>query len=179
MIRKLSCAVLVALMMCALALPAWADRDDPPPNDWCEGAFTIGCGGINLSGSTEWAFNDYDLGYDNPCTGWMAMGYDVTYKFTVVAGTVLNVVYSTTADGSFYVMTNCDDPGSCVTGADENPYAGVPEEINYTFTTGGTYYLILDAYSPDEWGEWTLVGTLGCPSAVNSASWGIIKALYK
>jgi len=198
-LRRLPLAVMIGLLVCLVASPAWTSekwstpamagtgsarpaefgRDDPPPNDLCEGAYVIECGDISLSGSTQWAFNDYDLGYGNPCTGWMAMGYDVAYQFTVAAGAVIEVTYSTTADGTFYIMTDCNDVNSCVVGADEFGYPGAPETINYAFTAGGTYYLILDAYSPDEWGEWTLTGTLGCPSGVDGATWGTIKAIYR
>lgn len=135
----------------------------PPPNDVCANAILIPCGNIDLSGNTGLATNDYSPS-DSVCTGFLAEGNDVVYKMDVSAGDSLWVNYYTVYDGSIYMVTDCNDvSGTCVVGRD-SAYAGQPEIIRFKFTTGGTYYLILDAYGQDVSGAWSLAGQLVCGS---------------
>lgn len=162
-----------AFVNCAVPEP-------PPPNDQCAGAIDIPCGPIQLSGSTQWATNDYNPAVPGPsCTGFTVAGKDVAYKFTINAGAVLNVTYTSSADGSFYVVTDCaNTTTTCVVGADAT-VTGQPEVINYTFGSAGTYYLILDNYGTNAWGTWTLTGTLTCPVGVSGSTWGAVKNIYR
>jgi hypothetical protein len=150
----------------------------PPENDTCAGAFEIPCGTFDLAGTTVGAVNDYSPLYGG-CTGYTAAGPDLVYTFTILAGTVFTATYTSTADGSFYIITDCSDPAnSCVVGAD-GTFTGEPETIDsFEFTAPGTYYLILDSYGAA--GDWTLTGDLHCPVVpTQPTSWGSIKNVYK
>jgi hypothetical protein len=151
--------------------------EPPPPNDTCAGAIDIPCGPFSLSGTTQWAMNDYAQASSNSCTGYISAGNDMVYKFTVQAGANIDVTYTTTADGSFYIVTDCAVLDPCEIGADDT-YTGQPEIIQHTFSTAGTYYMILDSYGAG-YGTWTLVGTLTCPTAAGNSTWGQVKNLYR
>jgi hypothetical protein len=151
----------------------------PPVNDQCAGAIELFCNQpINLAGTTAQAANDYSPGaFGNPCTGYTANGYDVTYKFNVPVGASVSLSYTSSADASFYIISDCANPaGTCVVGADAT-LTGQPEVINYVFTTGGLYYLILDTYSGG--GTFTCTGTLTCLTGTEATSWGHVKTLYR
>ena len=151
----------------------------PPVNDLCAGAINLPCGQVNLSGSTLGAQNNYDPGATG-CTGYTAAGGDVVYKFTASAGDAIDLIYTSTADGSFYIVSDCSDPvGSCVVGADAT-LSNQAEYIVHTFTSSGTYYVILDSYGTGSSGSWTLTGTNAC-GVVNASrtTWGNVKSFYR
>lgn len=154
----------------------------PPANDLCAGAIPIPCGPINLAGNTQFANNDYTplLSGTGGCTGFTALGRDVVYLINVAAGDQLALSYTSTADGSVYVITDCANPTTtCVAGADAT-LSGQAEVLNYTFPSTGLYYLILDSFGTNTSGTWTATGTLTCfvvPTA--PTSWGKLKTLYR
>src|SRR6185369_13215335 len=118
-----------------------------PSNDNCAGAITIPCGNINLSGDTFLATNDYDFSDTTlSCTHYSAPGHDVVYKLNAQVGDQIWVDYQSLADASIYLVKDCSDvTHTCVAGADDGKQNEV-EHLSYTFTTAGTYYLILDSY---------------------------------
>ncbi len=154
----------------------------PPANDQCAGALPIECGDINVSGSTQFATNDYTpiASGSGGCTGYAAVGKDVVYMLNVAGGDSLDVSYTSTADGSIYLITDCGNPTtSCVAGADD-ALAGQAEALTFTFPASGVYYLVLDNYGTGAGGAFTLTGTLHCnvvPTA--KRSWGELKTLYR
>ena len=136
----------------------------PPPNDTCAGAIDIAdCTSGHLEGNTSAATNDYALGSPS-CTGFSTAGKDVVYRLTMNAGDVVHLVYTQLqADGAFYIVSDCSNPtGTCLVGADQT-VTGQAETIDYTFTAGGIYYLILDAYTSNGGGPWTLDYVFTCP----------------
>jgi hypothetical protein len=158
---------------------------DPPENDTCGGAEQFGyyierCTSGTLSGTTEVAINDYSTEYGG-CTGWSANGRDVVYYLDLEAGDTAHFIYTQlSADTSFYLITDCSDPnGSCVAGAD-GTYFAEPEEFTYVVTETGRYYLILDAYSTDTGGQWTMTYDITCPepTPTQDTTWGQIKSMY-
>jgi len=151
----------------------------PPANDVCAGAITIPCGPINLSGSTALALNQYDP-TDAGCTGYAATGRDVVYKFLANPGDQVTLNYTSSADGSIYIVTDCNDPvNTCLVGADLT-FTGQPEALLYTFSSAGTYYLILDSYGTNTSGNWTLTGTNACGVvSVSNPTWGKLKQIYR
>ncbi|MFH1864931.1 MAG: hypothetical protein ABIK85_03535 [Candidatus Eisenbacteria bacterium] len=132
----------------------------PPTNDTCAGAIHIPCGPFTITGSLEFANNDYDPG-SGGCTGYSAAGSDLVYYATLGAGDVLTVTMTTDGfDDSIYLITDCGDPaGSCVAGDDAYPDGST---FTFTATAGGTYYLVADAYSGQ--GDFTLTGSITCTS---------------
>jgi hypothetical protein len=154
----------------------------PPPNDVCAGAIELLCGTVGLSGTTQFANNDYTpiasgLG---GCTGYAALGKDVVYLIAAGAGDSVDLTYTSAADASIYILTDCSTPTtSCVAGRDST-VSGQPEHLVYTFPTTGAYFLILDNYGTNAGGAWTLTGTFTCPVVpAHRATWGGLKTIYR
>ena len=152
-----------------------------PANDVCAGANQIPCGTINYAGSTLCYNNNYTplTSGTGGCTGFTALGRDLVYQIIAAAGDQLSVTYTSSADGSIYIITDCANPTTtCVAGADAT-FSGQPEVLNYAFTSAGVYYLILDSFGTNTSGAWTLVGSLNCPVPTEHASWGKVKTIYR
>ena len=116
----------------------------PIANDTCAGAIDVTSGGT-FTGDTTNANNDYSpiasgLG---GCTGYTANSNDVTYRVTLGAGERLLAELDASWDASLYVVTDCAAAAStCVAGQDN----GNPEQIDFTATTAGTYFIVVDGY---------------------------------
>jgi hypothetical protein len=138
----------------------------PPPNDQCSGAIPIDrCTTGTLNGNDSNTVNNYDPGIPGPsCTGFSASGKDVVYLLTTQAGDLVHLDYlQPSADASFYIVTDCSNVSeSCVIGADAT-VTGQHEIIDWTAGTG-TYYLILDSYTANYGGPWTLAWDITCPT---------------
>jgi hypothetical protein len=151
----------------------------PPPNDLCSGAIPINCGPINLGGSTQFANNNNNLPTTGSCTRFTAAGKDIVYLLNVAAGDSLWVNYTSTADASIYILTNCLDSTTCVIGEDST-LSNQAETLRYKFPSAGLYYLILDSFGTNSFGTYTAVGELICyvvPS--RPLSWGRLKSIYR
>lgn len=153
---------------------------EAPENDTCEGAIAIVPGDFDLAGDATDANNDYDPG-SGGCTGYSAAGNDVVYLVHLAPGDQIVANYTSTADGSFYGITDCGDPvTSCVIGADDT-YSGDTEVIDYVNDTGTAMdlYLICDCYGTGNGGPYTLVGTLTSVVPVVNTDWSSLKANFK
>ena len=155
----------------------------PPANDTCEGAydneFVIPPGAFSLTGDNTYATADYTLVSTDSCTGYGFTGKDLVWVVCMEAGDMLTVTMTTATgfDASFYMVRDCADPQyTCVVGADD------PEEITYTATETGIFYLICGGYSSGA-GEFYLDGMLtgaGCGTvATEDTNWGSLKSLYR
>ena len=137
----------------------------PPHNDLCVAATEIVCGSISISGSTQYATNNYgppDSLAASFCTGRIAKGRDVVYRVTVSPGDSIALNYTTTTNGSIYIVRNCNDiVGTCVNGVDAAGPGGT-ELLRYRFDFSGVYYIILDSRDLDTFGNWTATGTFTC-----------------
>jgi len=148
------------LVLCTEPIP-------PPPNDQCAGAIPIErCTSGTLNGDLTNATNDYDPGVGTPppsCTGYPAAGKDLTYVMNLQAGDHVHFVYTANAyDASFYIVTDCSNVNdSCVIGADASYNV---ETIDWTCATGGTYYLIVDAYGTNTGTTYSLTYEITCPT---------------
>jgi hypothetical protein len=171
----LTLAVLLGVSAAASARPVKIDRGAPPapespsqvltpPNDTCAGAILIPCGNIDISSTTNGATNDYTFSMGaTSCTGYKADGLDVVYRIDATVGDSLWVDYRNVADGSIYLITNCNDPdNSCVAGSDQTIAPNEIESIRYRFVSTGTYYLICDSFGVNTSGDFTLAGQLLC-----------------
>ncbi len=153
----------------------------PPVNDICAGALPIECGNINVTGSTVNANNDYSPSASlGGCTGYSANGKDVVYVINAAGSDSLDVTYTSAADGSIYLITNCGSPStSCVKGADAG-LTGAAEHLTYTFPSSGIYYLVVDNYAVSTLGAFTLTGSMTCHVVpANRKTWGAIKSYYR
>ena len=146
-------------LLCAILPP-------PPANDRCTNATPLACGPFTLSGTTEFATNDYEFPTTgSSCFGSKADGKDVCYKLTVTAGDSLWVDYTSSADGAIYVVADCLDlVNTCVVGADVAG-VGAAEHLRYRFTFSGTYYLIMDSKGAGSFGTWSANGSQVCGEA--------------
>jgi hypothetical protein len=134
-----------------------------PDGDLCDtAAEIIRCEAGTLTGNLANYHNDYDPGVPGPsCTGYVAAAKDVVYYFNLVQGDIVDLIYTTPDyDGSMYIITDCSDPtGSCVIGEDDPE----PEHIaNWVVPATGLYYLVLDGYSANQGGAWTLDYRIDC-----------------
>jgi hypothetical protein len=154
----------------------------PPANDVCAGALPLECGPIDLSGDTFCATHNYTpipTGTGG-CTGFTALGRDLVYRLTVSGGDSLSLTYTSTADGSIYVVTDCANPATTCVAGEDSTLAGEPEQFNYRFTASGTYYLILDSFGTSTAGAWTLEGYILCMATpARVTSWGRLKTTYR
>jgi hypothetical protein len=144
----------------------------PPVNDTCAGAIVIDrCTNGVINGDLSWAVNDYNPAVPGPsCTGYAAMGRDVTYKVDLVVGDVLDLSYlgNPAYDGSIYVVTDCANvSGSCVAGTDTYPNPPA-ETIHYVAAATATYFIICDAYSANTGGPFALTYAITCPAPTGS-----------
>ncbi|NOT34250.1 MAG: hypothetical protein HOP12_08795 [Candidatus Eisenbacteria bacterium] len=154
----------------------------PPANDVCAGATPLPCGNLSLSGGTQCYTNNYTplASGTGGCTGFTALGRDVVYRIDAGQADQLNVTYTSSGDGSIYIITDCNNPTTtCVAGADAT-LGGAPEVLSYVFPTAGTYYLVLDTFGTNSSGFWTLDGALQCVATpTRRATWGSIKSIYR
>jgi hypothetical protein len=127
--------------------------------DTCTHPHEITGSGTYAGNSTPFN-NDYAPGTPS-CTGYpVASGRDEVWSVFLAAGQQITVSMSPTSyfDASLYLVTDCTDiPGTCVAGNDD----GNPEEIMYTVTSSGTYYIIADGYSSLSYGPYTLTVDIG------------------
>lgn len=120
----------------------------PIANDTCETAEDV-TGGGTFYGTTICAAGDYD---GSGCIPYSSLAPDVVYSIDVNDGDTVDILYTplTSYDPSFYVVGDCGDiVGTCMGGAD-NGLTGDPEFDSIYFDCGGTYYIILDAWSTGE-----------------------------
>jgi hypothetical protein len=154
---------------------------EPPVNDTCDGAIVIErCTSGVIEGDMTGGNDDYSPGvYPESCTGFSAAGNDVVYVMDLLAGdeVFLSFSYVDYFDESLYIVTDCADPaGTCVIGED----SGHPEEISWTCTADGTYYVICDAWSSGTGGAFTLTYDITCPVVpAEETTWGVLKSKFE
>jgi hypothetical protein len=154
------------------------------PNDDCGAATKIPSYGETqiLTGSTCCARDDY---HGDSCTGFLALGLDVSYRVDLPPGCSIAATLRDGADGknmdlSVYLVSSCFDPrGSCVAGSDSNTIGA--ESFSYTSEEGGSYYLMVDSFGNQSCGDYELEITFSaCSSvAVDEKQWSHVKQLYR
>lgn len=190
---RLPALVPAALLVLALAPPAAASSCPPPEpvvNDRCASAMPLGSNPhqLRLTGSTELATDDYDIGHDNPCTGAQSRGPDMVYSFTLDSGCLATLWLHLCDpvrwyDQSLYVTTQCgtmlgDCSGRdwpCIDGECPWEHAGWHNQSG----TPQTLYVVLDGKYPSSAGAWVLDIDTECVVPVEETSWGSIKASYQ
>jgi hypothetical protein len=152
---------------CSVAMPACFNDTcvTPPANDTCATAIPLTIG-TAVMGSTAGAGRNYNQGLEGAtCTDFQQPGPDVVYSVALTANQAITVTLSNLAadyDGSIALVgpgaaTICDaNPiTTCVAGKDAG-FDGTNETFMYTATTAGTYFIIVDSYSPAVGGTFTL-----------------------
>jgi hypothetical protein len=137
----------------------------PPVNDTCATAIPLTIG-TPAMGSTAGAGRNYNMGLETAtCTDFTQPGPDVVYSVALTANQAITVTLSALAadyDGSIALVgpgaaTICDAMPitTCVAGADAN-FDGMNETFMYTAPTAGTYFIVVDSYSPAVGGTFTI-----------------------
>ena len=132
---------LILSAICVIALVPPISADPIPPdrkvaNDTCAGAIDIPTPGHGtIEGTTESSADDYDPWYPS-CTSMPAPGLDVVFRFDLEPDDIVSVIYTQTgADGSVYLVSDCEDvAASCVAGADQTGF-GQAEHLVYVVGT--------------------------------------------
>jgi len=124
----------------------------PPPNDTCATAASLLIG-APANGTTIGASADYNSGLET-CTGFSQSGADVAFSVLLLGSQSVTVTLSAPA-ATFDPSISVIGPGTasacqaatltCVAGADMAGF-GVGESFQFTPTTTGTYYIIVDSY---------------------------------
>jgi hypothetical protein len=130
--------------------------------DTCAEAIDITAAASAAGGTTEAGST---AGYTNTlepptaCTVYGEDGPDVIYYVVASSGDNLAVVMTPTGyDGAVYILSNCDND-SCVAGADSG-FDSDAETLSYPIPADGTYYIVVDSFMTDEFGNYTLAVTL-------------------
>ncbi len=125
------------------------------PSDTCGGATTSTDAGLYW-GTLGGLANDLDPDDVDDCTGWQATGGDAIVPVDVAAGQLLSVALDVPAgDASLYLLTDCADVNTCITGQDDT--VSGPEAIDWINTGGDTtVYVVLDSYDAEGGGAFLL-----------------------
>ncbi|MBX2797301.1 MAG: hypothetical protein KTR31_06535 [Myxococcales bacterium] len=108
--------------------------------------------------------NDINLAYGNDLTGFDTAGLDAVVKIDLSAGEILTMNYNQPgADAAMFLLADDCDPANGLVGQDApvNNGVGLEESMNFTATKGGSYFLVLDNWMPeDSGGLFTLTLTI-------------------
>lgn len=164
----------------SFSLDIYEATPPPPPavNDVCAGAIDIQAQGlsswtINLTNAGTY-YNDYSL-VTPSCTGYATPGPDAVYKIDLAAGETLTVDENGTCDLALWIATDCGNLiGTCVAGADETTTGS--EVVNFTATTAGTYYVVVDAYNAT---GCPVTVTVNAPVSTETETFGTMKAMFR
>jgi hypothetical protein len=137
----------------------------PPLNDTCQTAQVITIG-TPVQGKTGGAVSNYNMGLETAaCTGVSQAGGDVAYTIVLTAGQAITVNVtgvSPNFDPSVAILgpgtaaAVCDAATvTCLKGADAGN-AAANETFQFTATTAGTYFLIVDTFFRTQGGKFTL-----------------------
>lgn len=112
--------------------------------DTCEDAYRVpAAGGVFQGTTTGYAADVGTAVRAGSCTGWEQAGADAIYRVPLAAGQRVRATLNSAWDGSLYLVSDCAEAASsCVAGQDN----GNPEEIDFTASTAGTYFLVVDSW---------------------------------
>jgi hypothetical protein len=117
------------------------------PSDDCAGAEAEAPLETGVYHSTTVGLTD-DLNSGYACLTWSLNGADAIYRVEMEPNDTLIALLDMPApgDGALALLSTCGDPASAVACADAG-VLGDPEALAYTSTSGGTYYLVIDAWA--------------------------------
>jgi hypothetical protein len=160
----------------------------PPANDTCEGAlanhpeYTIGplAGTVTVLGNNTFAANDYPLEALTSCTGYSHAGRDLVWIVDVPSDHHFIATMTTAGnwDDTLFLVSDCANwQTSCVRGDRRLPTGSTVTWMNEGLSTA-RLFLVASAYDTGR-GEFSLEATIGKGVAIESASWGQVKARYR
>ncbi len=102
------------------------------------------------------AENNYNPG-SSGCTGYSEPGRDIVFSYTPPSNMSIDVYLwqEEAYDPAIYVVTDCDDMGTCIAGVDT---VNDPEVLSNVPLTGGTtYYIVCDSYDAEDIGSFQIL----------------------
>lgn len=123
----------------------------PEPNETCDSALEVSPAGRQVfTGRNDAAVNDYD----GRCAG---NGRDLVYSFEI-QGSYNVTLEASGYDTVLYVRTSCDDPTTEIACNDDHENVDdLGSYLQLTDISSGEYFVILDAFSMPQTGEFELV----------------------
>ena len=151
--RYCTCAI---ALVCCLAFAGTATAQ--LSNDTCATATVLPCGSNTLIGeTTDGGVDDYD---GASCTGYASDGPDVVYEFTLSQPMYVTVIADATAeagytgwDNALYVVTDCSDILNTCVAASDTTVNGYEGGTTVDPVPAGTYFVIIDGYGTDDYGD--------------------------
>jgi hypothetical protein len=133
--------------------------------DQCADAIDLTYEALGVGGATTWGDTTTyanDLEPPSTCTSDYGQdGPDAIYRVDALAGETISVVMTPDDfDGAVYVLGDCGDETTCVSGADEEVGSNA-ETVEYTVPANGSYYIVVDSYLSTVSGCYTLEVFLG------------------
>jgi len=128
----------------------------PPAGDLCSAPVPLDVQGGPVSDSSSNYLGSNSLDPGTLCTPFSQPGNEIVYQVALLAGQTLSATATPSAgfDLSLYLLSSCD-PASCVLGADAS-FTSQPESLIYTAAVDETIYIVVDAWSPQAQGFFTL-----------------------
>jgi hypothetical protein len=113
-------------------------------NETCADAIELQGENGSISGNTQGANNDYDLGASNLCTRDNTSSGEVVYSYDATAGetVVFSAIPEIGWDLALYIVDGCDGDlaQSCLAGQD----GALTETITFTPQSSGVVYIVVD-----------------------------------
>lgn len=112
--------------------------------DTCADAYRVPSTGGTFRGTTTGYGADVGTTVRaGSCTGWEQAGADALYRVELAAGQRLVASLNTAWDAALYLVSDCAQSATtCVAGQDN----GNPESLDFTASTAGTYFLVVDSW---------------------------------
>ncbi|MEC8022476.1 MAG: calcium-binding EGF-like domain-containing protein, partial [Myxococcota bacterium] len=112
---------------------------------------------FTLQGTTEGASSDFELDFGE-CAGYTTLGPDVVHSMFASSSTTYKITLDSDFYSTVYVLSDCETPNaSCLVGTES--FTATSKEVLFTPPATGTYYLIVDSYTPLSTGDFTLTVT--------------------
>lgn len=136
-----------------------------PDCDGCGDAVDLTYEALGAAGATTWGDTKAyanDLEPPSSCTsGYGQDGPDAVYRVNALAGETISVVMTPDDfDGAVYILSDCGDPTTCVSGADD-AFGSSAETLDYAVPASGWYFIVVDSYLSTVSGCYTLEVFLG------------------
>lgn len=130
-----------------------APGTDAPPASACASppAFTVG------TASTGTTVGHGPSAFEGTCVLGEPSGPETTFAFTAPSSGTLELTMLSDADLGIYITTVCGDAATEL-GCVDNEFGGAPETLRVDVTSGATYYVVIDGYTPEDVGAFELSG---------------------
>ncbi len=153
----------------------------PHANDLCTGAIDVQGQGLqswtlDLSANGGYYADYMPPQVESSCLPVPPTGPDAVYAVSLAANESIIISETGDCDVSLWIATDCGNlNGSCVAGADAVG-GGATETVTYAAPMAGVYFIVVDSYDP---AGCPAVVSIGSPVAIEGATFGTLKAMYR